>query len=144
VDEDALNYARQAGYTEPETRGLPQSYRERYFELVNGPYIFTADLRRSVIFGRHDLTSDAPISRIDMRLCRNTLRYLNAETQNRVVGRLGFALRRDGVPATLVGRRAQPGGSTKPELGFARHEARPGRPPMLAVRTDARRGIGSS
>ena len=97
VDEDALNYARQASYTERETHGLPESYRERYFDLVNGRYVFTPDLRRSVIFGRNDLTSDAPISRIDILLCRNTLMYLNAETQTRVVGRLGFALRQDGV-----------------------------------------------
>ena len=97
VDEAALNYARQASYTERQTRGLPESYRERYFDLVNGRYIFTPDLRRSVIFGRNDLTSDAPIGRIDILLCRNTLMYLNAETQTRVVSRLGFALRQDGV-----------------------------------------------
>ena len=97
VDEDALNYARQASYTEREMRGLPDSYRERYFELVNGRYAFTPDLRRSVIFGRNDLTMDAPISRIDILLCRNTLMYLNSETQSRVVNRLGFALRPNGV-----------------------------------------------
>ena len=50
-----------------------------------------------MIFGRNDLTSDAPISRIDVLLCRNTLMYLNAETQSRVVNRLGFALRPNGV-----------------------------------------------
>jgi two-component system, chemotaxis family, CheB/CheR fusion protein len=97
VDEDALNYARQASYTEREMRGLPDSYRERYFDHSNGRYVFTPDLRRTVIFGRNDLTSDAPISRIDILLCRNTLMYLNAETQTRVVSRLGFALRPNGV-----------------------------------------------
>jgi two-component system, chemotaxis family, CheB/CheR fusion protein len=96
-DEDALNYARQASFTEREMRGLPDAYRERYFDLVNGRYVFTPDLRRSVIFGRNDLTSDAPISRIDILLCRNTLMYLNAETQSRVVSRLGFALKPNGV-----------------------------------------------
>jgi two-component system, chemotaxis family, CheB/CheR fusion protein len=97
IDDDALNYARQASYTERETRGLPESYRDRYFDLINGRYVFTPDLRRSVIFGRNDLTSDAPISRIDILLCRNTLMYFNAETQARVVSRLAFALRQDGV-----------------------------------------------
>ena len=97
IDEDALNYARQASYTERETRGLLDSYRDRYFDLISGRYVFTPDLRRSVIFGRNDLTSDAPISRIDILLCRNTLMYLNAETQARVVSRLGFALRQNGV-----------------------------------------------
>jgi two-component system, chemotaxis family, CheB/CheR fusion protein len=97
IDEDALNYARQASYTEREMNGLPDSYRDRYFDLLKGRYVFSPDLRRSVIFGRNDITSDAPISRIDILLCRNTLMYLNAETQTRVVSRLGFALRENGV-----------------------------------------------
>ncbi|HST48335.1 CheR family methyltransferase [Jatrophihabitans sp.] len=97
VDEEALNQARQASYTEREIRGLPESYRERYFDLNSGRYVFTPDLRRSVIFGRNDLTRDAPISRIDVLLCRNTLMYFNAETQSRIVNRLAFALRPNGV-----------------------------------------------
>jgi len=38
------------------------------------------DLRRQVIFGRNDLTHDAPISRVDLLVSRNTLMYFNAET----------------------------------------------------------------
>ena len=97
VDEEALNHARQASYTERELVGLPPSYRERYFEVSGGRHVITPNLRRSVIFGRNDLTKDAPISRIDVLLCRNTLMYFNAETQARIVQRLGFALRPEGV-----------------------------------------------
>ncbi|MHA3701803.1 CheR family methyltransferase [Jatrophihabitans sp. YIM 134969] len=97
VDEDALDYARRASYSERELRGLPENLRDRYFDAVGDRWVFAPDLRRSVIFGRNDLTRDAPISRIDLLLCRNTLMYLNAETQSRVVGRLGFALRPSGT-----------------------------------------------
>lgn len=97
LDEDALDYARQASYTERELRGLPQPYRDRYFEQVGSRWQLSADLRRSVIFGRNDVKHDAPISRVDILLCRNTLMYFNAETQSRVVSRLGFALRSQGV-----------------------------------------------
>ena len=97
VDDAALDAARQASYTEREMRGLPDHYRDRYFDRIGERWVFTPDLRRSVIFGRNDLTQDAPISRIDILLCRNTLMYLNAETQSRVVSRLGFALRPKGV-----------------------------------------------
>ena len=97
VDEEALNYARQASYTEREVRGVPDSYRDRYFDLVGGRYVCSPDLRRSAIFGRNDLTRDAPISRIDVLLCRNTLMYFNAETQARIINRLAFALRPSGV-----------------------------------------------
>ncbi|HEX2808042.1 MAG TPA: CheR family methyltransferase, partial [Kineosporiaceae bacterium] len=40
---------------------------------------------------------DAPISRIDLLLCRNTLMYFTAETQARVLERLHFALAPSGV-----------------------------------------------
>jgi two-component system CheB/CheR fusion protein len=50
-----------------------------------------------VIFGRNDLVQDAPISRIDLLTCRNTLMYFNAEQQARIVQRLHFALNRTGV-----------------------------------------------
>jgi two-component system CheB/CheR fusion protein len=97
VDEEALNHARQATYTERDLVGLPASYRKRYLDTVGGRHVITPDLRRSVIFGRNDLTRDAPISRIDVLLCRNTLMYFNAETQARIVHRLAFALRPEGV-----------------------------------------------
>ncbi len=97
VDEEALDQARQGAYSERDMRGLPDAYRERYFDQSGGRYSITPDLRRNVIFGRNDLTRDAPISRIDILLCRNALMYFNAETQGRVINRLGFALRKNGV-----------------------------------------------
>ena len=45
-----------------------------------------------MIFGRNDLVQDAPISRIDLLVCRNTLMYFNAETQARILARFHFAL----------------------------------------------------
>jgi two-component system CheB/CheR fusion protein len=97
VDEDALAVARQATYSDKELRGLPAGFLERYFEPVNGRYAFRKELRRNVIFGRNDLVQDAPISRIDLLTCRNALMYFNTETQSKIVSRLGFALKPDGV-----------------------------------------------
>ncbi|MEO6236716.1 MAG: CheR family methyltransferase, partial [Vicinamibacterales bacterium] len=53
-------------------------------------YSFDRDLRRCVIFGRHDLINDAPISRVDLLLCRNTLMYFNADAQARIMARFAF------------------------------------------------------
>lgn len=96
VDEDALNHARQAMYLEREMGGLTPEEIEKYFEKSENYYTFRKDLRRSVIFGRHDLVQDAPISRIDLLICRNTLMYFNAETQARILARFHFALRENG------------------------------------------------
>jgi two-component system, chemotaxis family, CheB/CheR fusion protein len=58
--------------------------------------VFRSDLRRALIFGRNDLMEDAPISRLDLLVCRNTLMYFNAEAQARILGRFHFALNGDG------------------------------------------------
>jgi two-component system CheB/CheR fusion protein len=96
VDEEALNQARQARYTARQVEGVPPELLSRYFEGNGQGYVFSKDLRRSVIFGRHDLIQDAPISRIDLLVCRNTLMYLNSETQSHVLARFSFALREGG------------------------------------------------
>ncbi|WP_009630292.1 CheR family methyltransferase [Synechocystis sp. PCC 7509] len=92
VDEAALNQARLATYSTKEVEGIPESLLERYFKQTNGNYTFCQNLRRSVIFGRHDLLQDPPISRIDLLSCRNTLMYFNAETQAKIISRFHFAL----------------------------------------------------
>ncbi|HZO91630.1 MAG TPA: CheR family methyltransferase [Chthonomonadaceae bacterium] len=96
VDEEALNYGRQASYTPREVEDVPQPLLQKYFERNGHLYVFSKDLRSAVIFGRHDLTQDAPISRIDLLVCRNILMYFNAEIQERILTRFHFALRDGG------------------------------------------------
>ena len=72
ADEEALVTARQAVYSEKDVQPVPPELREKFFDRVNGRYLFNSDLRRAVIFGRHDLVQDAPISHLDLLVCRNT------------------------------------------------------------------------
>ncbi|HEY6758245.1 MAG TPA: CheR family methyltransferase [Baekduia sp.] len=97
VDEEALQTARQASYPVKAVEGVPSATLERYFERFDSRYVFRQDLRRTVIFGRNDLVQDAPISRIDLLVCRNTLMYFNAETQAQILRRFHFGLDDDGV-----------------------------------------------
>lgn len=96
VDEEALNQARHATYNFREVASVPAELLDRYFENSDSLYTFRKDLRRSVIFGRHDLVKDAPISRIDLLACRNALMYFNAEAQARIIARFHFALNDSG------------------------------------------------
>jgi len=97
LDEEALNHARQATYSPKAIEGVPADMLEKYFTRSGSAYVFHRELRRAVIFGRHDLVQDAPISRIDLLSCRNTLMYFNAETQTKILSRLHFALAPDGI-----------------------------------------------
>jgi len=96
VDEEALDQARHGAYLPRQIEDVPPDALERFFERTDQRYVFRKDLRRSVIFGRNDLVQDAPISRIDLLVCRNTLMYFTAETQSQILRRFHFALDDDG------------------------------------------------
>jgi two-component system CheB/CheR fusion protein len=97
IDEDALQVARSATYDPSAMTAVEPDLVERYFESNAGRFSFRSDLRRSVVFGRLDLIGDAPISRLDLLACRNTLMYFNSETQDRVLERFHFALNDHGI-----------------------------------------------
>ncbi|HET7363192.1 MAG TPA: CheR family methyltransferase [Burkholderiales bacterium] len=104
ADEEALNHARLASYTAKDLETVDPALAKRYFEEANGRLVFRPDLRRSVIFGRHDIVQDAPISRLDLLVCRNTLMYFNAEAQQKILQRFHFALSGEGKGYLFLGR----------------------------------------
>ncbi|MGO9884097.1 MAG: CheR family methyltransferase, partial [Solirubrobacteraceae bacterium] len=96
VDEEALDQGRLGAYLPRQVEDVPADALERFFERTDQRYVFRKDLRRAVIFGRNDLVKDAPISRVDLLVCRNTLMYFNVEAQSQIVDRFHFALREGG------------------------------------------------
>jgi two-component system CheB/CheR fusion protein len=96
VDEEALQEGRHGIYTASTLETVAPELRERYFERTEQRFVVKADLRRSVIFGRHDVVQDPPISRIDLLCSRNTLMYFTADAQARILANFHFALRDGG------------------------------------------------
>jgi two-component system CheB/CheR fusion protein len=96
VDEEALSEARHGSYTTEQVEHVPSDLRARYFEQVDQHFRVVAPLRRAVIFGRHDIVQDPPISRIDLLASRNTLMYFTPEAQRRIVANFHFALNNGG------------------------------------------------
>jgi two-component system, chemotaxis family, CheB/CheR fusion protein len=92
VDEDALSQARHAAYDADALEAVPPEFRDRYFDPYGHRFQFRGDLRRAVVFGRHDIVQDAPIGRIDLMLVRNLLMYFNRQTQAQVLANLHFGL----------------------------------------------------
>jgi two-component system, chemotaxis family, CheB/CheR fusion protein len=105
IDLGALETARAGRYPAERFADVPEHLRDRYFE--GGPewWRFRGDLRRALVFGRHDLLADAPISRVGLLLCRNTLMYFTADAQRRILDRLHFST--SGEAGLLVLGRAE-------------------------------------
>ncbi|QEU93003.1 CheR family methyltransferase [Streptomyces kanamyceticus] len=97
VDEEALREARSGLYPVKALEPISLELRQKYFEQNGAQFSFHTELRRRVIFGRHDVTRDAPISRLDLLVCRNTLMYFNVEAQTQILDRFHFALRKEAL-----------------------------------------------
>ncbi len=95
IDEEALSKAR-SGYVPKDLESLDEHLRNKYFEAQGARFVFRSALRRVLIFGRHDLMQDAPISRLDLLICRNTLMYFTSESQARILARFHYALNDEG------------------------------------------------
>jgi two-component system CheB/CheR fusion protein len=97
LDEGAVAYARRGHYTAQQVESVPAPMLERWFVRDGLGYSLNKDIRRKVVFGVNNLVSDAPISRLDLLLCRNVFIYLEASLQKLVLTRFHYALRRNGT-----------------------------------------------
>ncbi|MCU1281676.1 MAG: Methylase of chemotaxis methyl-accepting protein, CheR-type [bacterium] len=97
LDEAAVAHARRGHYSAQQVEGVPPAMLKHWFTADGGGYAVNKEIRRKVVFGVNDLVSDAPISRLDLLLCRNVFIYLEANLQKLVLTRFHYGLRRNGV-----------------------------------------------
>ncbi|MFL5263637.1 MAG: CheR family methyltransferase, partial [Anaeromyxobacteraceae bacterium] len=93
VDETALATARRGVYPAASVAEMPTTRRDLFFTPVAGGWSIRGELRRMVVFGVNNIVRDAPISRLDLLMCRNVFIYLDAQLQARVLTRFHYALR---------------------------------------------------
>ncbi len=95
VDPASLAKSHAGVYSAESIKNVPRSTRERYFSF-EGHYRIKDFIKDLICFGKHDILSDPPISRIDLLLCRNVLMYLDKEGQSEALRRLRYAVRPGG------------------------------------------------
>jgi two-component system CheB/CheR fusion protein len=96
IDEEALNSARRGEYSPEAVKQVRPEWREKYFHGKDSLRV-KRELRRLVIFGRSNLGEDAPISHVNLLVCRNVLIYFDSDLQKRILTRLHYALEPGGV-----------------------------------------------
>ncbi|HKW17187.1 MAG TPA: CheR family methyltransferase [Terriglobales bacterium] len=96
IDEEALNSARRGEYSIDAMRRVRPEWREKYFH-GKGLMRISREIRRLVIFGRSNLGQDAPISHVNLLVCRNLLIYFDSDLQKQILTRLHYALEPGGI-----------------------------------------------
>jgi two-component system CheB/CheR fusion protein len=97
VDEKAIAFARRGVYSREQVKAVAPEMLKSWFVEEGQGFSVRKEVRRTVVFGVNNLVSDAPISRLDLLLCRNVFIYLDVALQKRVLARFHQALRRHGI-----------------------------------------------
>jgi two-component system, chemotaxis family, CheB/CheR fusion protein len=97
VDQQAIGFARRGIYTREAVESVSEEQRRRWFTPGPEGFAVKKEVRRVVVFGVNDLVTDAPISRLDLLLCRNVFIYLDSNLQKKVLTRFHYAMRPDGL-----------------------------------------------
>jgi two-component system CheB/CheR fusion protein len=92
IDNDVLQQARKGVYNVNTVANITPTRLNNYFNPVDNCYIFHRHLKQNIIFSQHNLIKDAPMSKIDLLVCRNVLIYLNIDAQIRALARFYFGL----------------------------------------------------
>jgi two-component system CheB/CheR fusion protein len=97
IDARFLAVASAGSYPVGASDAIDPARLARHFALGNERLTVKPELRQLVLFARHNLLDDAPFTKMDLVVCRNTLIYFQAEAQERVMRRLQYALNPGGI-----------------------------------------------
>jgi len=97
LEQTYLDVATAGTYPESITTEVPEERLKRYFTRIGDQLRIRPEVRKSVIFARHNMISDAPFTKVDLVSCRNTLIYFESDLQERVLKRFQYALGANGV-----------------------------------------------
>lgn len=92
IDEQSINFAREAVYPESALQNLPKEIKAKFFTVKGDQYEVIKPIKSMVIFSLHDINKDPPFLRLDLITCRNLMIYFTAELQRMLLPTFHYAL----------------------------------------------------
>ena len=97
INAEGIDFARAGVYPESIEADVSPARLARFFSKVDGSYQIKKEVRDVVIFALHNLTKDAPFTKLDLLVCRNLLIYLSSELQRNIIPVFHYALNPGGL-----------------------------------------------
>ncbi|HEY6957049.1 MAG TPA: chemotaxis protein CheB [Flavisolibacter sp.] len=92
IDLDAIEFASKGTYPHANIAELDPVFVQRYFTKQGASVVVNAELRKQIVFARHNILKDPPFIKNDLVSCRNMLIYMNVILQRKVLSTLQFSL----------------------------------------------------
>lgn len=96
VNQRAIDIASVGRFSNSIEEDISPERLNRYFTPMGEFYEVKKEIRRRIIFSKHNLLSDPPFIRLDLVSCRNLFIYLNDETQDKALHNFNYALNEGG------------------------------------------------
>lgn len=97
IDPEALEQARRATYRAESILNVSSDMKDRYFIPEDGSHKVKYGIRNLVKFGTLDIVQSAPLSGMQLVLCRNLFIYFGKPLQEKVFQKLDYALKPGGL-----------------------------------------------
>lgn len=97
IAQTTLDYASVGFFPGNISTDVPLKYQAKFFSLHGNGYQINNEIRRMVIFARHNVIKDPPFFNLDLVSCRNLLIYLNQDAQQKVISGFHSGLNPDGI-----------------------------------------------
>jgi len=97
INREGIDFARAGLYPENLVADVSPERLARFFVKQDGSYHISKEVRDVVIFALHNITKDAPFTKLDLLCCRNLLIYLSAELQKSLLPIFHYALNPGGL-----------------------------------------------
>lgn len=96
IDEESLSFAGEGFYPSNISADVPSKILAKHFIRRDTDYQINDNIRRMIIFARHNIIDEPAFSKLDLISCRNLLIYLNIDVQQKILSTFHLCLKNDG------------------------------------------------
>ena len=96
LDSESIEIAGKGAYRDSIIDAVSSTRLSKYFTLSNGMYTIKHDVRKCIIFSRHNVFQDPPFGKLDLISCRNMMIYFQPILQNELFNTFHIALKEKG------------------------------------------------
>lgn len=96
IDEKSIEIAARNQYDLHIKKDIPAVLLKKYFVQEGNFYSLIPEIRKQVVFAKHDVTKSPPFIKNDLVTCRNMLIYVNPVLQEKILSTFHFSMNRGG------------------------------------------------